>query len=212
MKAYYQALEQPSNENSTNHTYLIWRGMNADNRTSIDVNKLANVRRDIVKNKRLTEAELESIKSDIRKNQQLSDTAENESNASIEHRAREDDMVTRNDAGSNNCLLNSHQNEEERETLVMKQQILEKWEEIKFVEKGSKVKLPNINRDRKAKEMIKTSNKALLMIKEQHHRPLNVTESNELVCATAAVITENKGVRFKKQRKSEMTSCMERKN
>ena len=184
IKAYYQALEQPSNEDGTNHTYQIWRMMNADNRMNIDANKLANIRRDIVKNKQLTGAELESIKSDIRIKQQLSDKAENESNASIEHIAREDNMVTRNDAGSDNCLPNSQQNEEEREVLDMRKQILETWEEIKFVEKGSRVKLPNINKDRKAKELIKTSNKTLIMIKEQDHEPLNVTEINELLYAT----------------------------
>ena len=54
MIAYYQALEQPSNKNTTNRAYEIWRKDNVDNRANIDVNKLANVRRDIVKNKRLT--------------------------------------------------------------------------------------------------------------------------------------------------------------
>ena len=191
MKAYYQALEQPSNENSTNHTYKIWRKMNANYRTTIDANKLANVKRDISKNERLTEAELERIKSDIRKNQQLSDTAENESNASTDNMTR-DDNVTHNDEGNDNYMLESEQNEEERKTLDMKQQILEKWEEIKIIEQGQRVKLPNINKDRKAKELIKISNKALSMIKEQHHEPLDVTEINELLYATAAVITEKK--------------------
>ena len=125
--------------------------MNADNRMNIGANKLANARRDIVKNKLLTEAELESIKSEVRINQKLSDKAENESIASIEHIAREDDMVTRNNAGSDNCLPNSQQNEEEREVLDMRKQILETWEEIKFVEKGSRVKLPNINRTARLK-------------------------------------------------------------
>ena len=125
MKAYYQALEQPSNENSTNHTYDIWRKMNDNNRTNIDANKLANVRRNILKNKRLTEGELERIKSDIRKNQQLSDTAANESNASSENMTR-DENVTRNDEGNDIFMLESEQNEEERKTLDMKQQILKK--------------------------------------------------------------------------------------
>ena len=40
------------------------------------------------------------------------------------------------------------------------------------------------------------------MIKEQHYESLNETEINELVCATAAVVIENKGIRFKRQRKS----------
>ena len=46
MRAYYQALEQPSNENNVNHTYEIWRKMNIDDRANIDANNLANVRRE----------------------------------------------------------------------------------------------------------------------------------------------------------------------
>ena len=49
--------------------------MNIDNRTNIDTNKLANVRRDIVKNKRLTDTELERIRTDIRKEHQSPKTA-----------------------------------------------------------------------------------------------------------------------------------------
>ena len=66
MIAYYQALEQPSNKNTTNRAYEIWRKDNVDNRGNIDANKLANVRRDIVKNKRLTDMELERIRVDVR--------------------------------------------------------------------------------------------------------------------------------------------------
>lgn len=68
---------------------------------------------------------------------------------------REGDMATFKNSGSDNCLLSSQQNEDERGTLDIKQQMLEKWEEIKFVEKGSRVKLPNINKDRKSKKLIK---------------------------------------------------------
>ena len=84
----------------------------------------------------------------------------------------------------------------------MKQQILEKWEETQFVENRSRDKLPNIIKDRKAKELVKASNKALIMIKEQLQKPLNVTEIDELLYTTATVITEKIGVRFKNQRKS----------
>ena len=69
-RAYYQVLEQPSNKNNTSLSYEIWKKMNIDNRTNIDANKLANVRRDIAKNRRLTETELEGIRTDIRKEHQ----------------------------------------------------------------------------------------------------------------------------------------------
>ena len=75
MLAYYEALEQPSNENYPNYTYEIWRKMNIDNRTNIDANKLVNARRDIVKNKRLADTELERIRTGIKKERQSPKTA-----------------------------------------------------------------------------------------------------------------------------------------
>ena len=66
MTAYYQAIVEPSEENNTKHNYRIWREMNTNVRPNIDANRLANVRRDILKNKRLSDAELETIKSQIR--------------------------------------------------------------------------------------------------------------------------------------------------
>ena len=66
MTAYYQGIPEPSEENNTKHTYRIWREMNTNVRPNIDANRLANVRRDILKNKMLPDAELETIKSQIR--------------------------------------------------------------------------------------------------------------------------------------------------
>ena len=93
MIAYYQALEQPSNKNTTNRAYEIWRKDNVDNRGNIDANKLANVRRDIIKNKRLTDMELERIRIDVRKEQQppIATVVDNSTNSV--NVAREDDSV-----------------------------------------------------------------------------------------------------------------------
>ena len=65
--AYYYAPEKPSETNCTTRTYKNWRNNNKDVRPHIDANKLANVRRDIVKNKRLTDEEIHKIKEEIRK-------------------------------------------------------------------------------------------------------------------------------------------------
>ena len=50
---YYCALEKPSETNCTTKTYKTWRNSNKDVRPYIDANKLANVRREIVKIKDL---------------------------------------------------------------------------------------------------------------------------------------------------------------
>ena len=61
MEAYYYAKYHPSDESNTKQTYKIWREKSLKNRQYIDANKLANVRRQIVRGKRLTYIELSQI-------------------------------------------------------------------------------------------------------------------------------------------------------
>ena len=49
MIAFYQALKEPK-DNTTKQTYELWRQKVGKHRGYIDVKKLANVRRDIMKN------------------------------------------------------------------------------------------------------------------------------------------------------------------
>ena len=48
MTAFYQALKEPK-DNTTKQTYELWRQKVGEHRSYIDANKLANVRRDIMK-------------------------------------------------------------------------------------------------------------------------------------------------------------------
>ena len=65
MTAFYQALKERK-DNTTKQTQELWRQKVGEHRSYIDANKLANVRRDIMKNNRLTAAEIEKIKIKIR--------------------------------------------------------------------------------------------------------------------------------------------------
>ena len=49
MEAYVTAQMKPSGETNTKQTYLLWRKSNTTRRLNIDANKLANVRRNIIK-------------------------------------------------------------------------------------------------------------------------------------------------------------------
>lgn len=62
MKAYYDATLSPSEISAMDETYNIWRCKNPNKQPSLDANKLKNIRRDIIKNKRLMYAELDVIK------------------------------------------------------------------------------------------------------------------------------------------------------
>ena len=60
--AFYSVLYKPSGRNITETTFNIWRTHSNYPQDYLDCNKLANVRRDILKNNRLTQAEIELIK------------------------------------------------------------------------------------------------------------------------------------------------------
>ena len=66
MEAFYKATNNPSETTTTKAAYNIWRLQNLTARPNLDANKLANVRRDIIKSKRLTEMELETIRANVR--------------------------------------------------------------------------------------------------------------------------------------------------
>ena len=56
------ALENPSETCTTERLYKLWRERNEMERLYTDTNKLANVRRDVMRKKRLTGAELRKLK------------------------------------------------------------------------------------------------------------------------------------------------------
>ena len=198
-----QAILEPSEENNTKHTYRIWREMNTNVRPNIDANRLANVRRDILKNKRLSDAELETIKYQIREKNEPTLSPPNldaiqEGNNETEGEAREhesdsqkestDDVNVRVDI-SRECL----------QVDEIKQKILDKWYEIKEADLKDRNSLPKIQLNRKAKELIRISNKVIIMIKESREKSLDINEVNELIYATAYVTTKSIGKKITKR-------------
>ena len=65
MTTFYQALKKPKDK-TAKYTYELWIQKVGEYRSYIDANKLANVRRDIMKKNRLTAAEIEKTKTKIR--------------------------------------------------------------------------------------------------------------------------------------------------
>ena len=61
MEAYYYGKYHPLDEGNIKQIYTIWRKNNLSNRQYIDANKLANVRRQILRNKRLIDTDISQI-------------------------------------------------------------------------------------------------------------------------------------------------------
>ena len=62
IESYYTATFFPSKKSNTIETYEIWREKNPTAHTNMDSNKLATMRRTIIKNKYLSEMEINEIK------------------------------------------------------------------------------------------------------------------------------------------------------
>ena len=172
MTAYYQEILELLEENDTKHAYRIWRETNTNVRQNIDANRLANVRRDILKNKRLSHAELETIKSQIREKHEATlppatpDVIQEDDNESDEE-AREhesNDQIERTDCASLSCSIDDVNvrvdiNQECQQVEELKQKILDKWDEIKETDLKDRDSLPKIHLNRKAKELIRIPKK-----------------------------------------------------
>ena len=83
----------------------------------------------------------------------------------------------------------------------MKEDNQRKWEEVKHQGMIDRKPLPKVNKDKNVKHFIRFGNKVIADIKASSKEPLNIRTVNELVYATAVVITEAKGVKVKKGRR-----------
>ena len=63
--AFYETLREPK-DNTTRQTYELWRQKVGEHKSFIDINELANVRRDIMEKNGLKVADIEEIKTKIR--------------------------------------------------------------------------------------------------------------------------------------------------
>lgn len=172
---------------------------NPTSRPNLDANKLANVRRDIVKNKRLSETEIENIRTRIRET--LTDT---ENNQEIEqpHPTVAVDLENEVD-NSRTEEADNGSNVGQNETYVeLKENVMRKWEELKHQEMNERDYLCKISNDKKTKTLIKQANKVLKDIKMGHQDVLDLTSINQLCYAAASVVTEMTSTKKqKKQRK-----------
>ena len=169
------------------------------------------LRRDILKCKRLSDAELKTIKSEVQEQIKSTESSTNPDTAEEINDGIERE-VSQNEGDTNRELLDSTSphsgveiSQEDTNVEEIKQIILEKWDEIKETGFTDRNSLPKINLNRKAKKIIKFSNSAILLIKEARDKPLDINELNDLIYAAACAITEKIGKKIinrqQKQRK-----------
>ena len=164
MEAFYKATNNPSETTTTKAAYNIWRLQNPTARPNLDANKLANVRRDIIKSKRLTEMELETIRANVRQTTPIPEKLKQEM---VEAHVDENTTTLSESAGR---TQKPTETKPEESVIAMKNDILRKWETVKHQEMTERPLLPKIKKDRHARDTIDTANKAIKRKVKNDHR------------------------------------------
>ena len=205
MEAYYYITLNPLETSTTEAMYNLWRQKHPNTRLYIDANKLGNVKRDIIRNKRLTDLELEDIKMKACEMSTSSNSCDSNNTISVDPVEVEENGFCSYET-SDTCE-NSDTPEVEpvgEKVLEMKDNILRKIEIVKEMLIHERPALPKIKIDHHAKDRIEIANKAIFQIKKELGKPLDLTEVNCCVYATASVISESLiyKPKFKKKGKS----------
>ena len=205
MEAYITAQLKPSGESNTKQSYTIWRNANPLERPNMDPNKLANVRRDIIKQKRLTDTEIEAIRKKVKQTWEENDNTTEEDGR---HQEQEDNITDEVDQPEETAT--SQENEENCNEILgedtnqakIRDDILQKWMELKYQDFQDRDMLPKIRHDRITKNLINQANRAIEDIRKENSVEMDITAINQLCYAAATIITEMTGnKKIKQQRK-----------
>ena len=161
---------------ATIETYNIWRHKNPTTQTYLDANKLANVRWDIMRSKRLTDIELDTIKARVMQNNPypVRDMEDREVKTIIMTHNEIQDIPGENITPAQNTT----QACPDEEVLAMKTKLLRKWEVGKEKHIGERPSLPKIRKDWHVCHAIEAANKAVKEIKEEINVSLTLTDIN----------------------------------
>ena len=189
MAAYFTATLYPKESSSTQETYNIWRNQHPGSRPYIDMNKLANTRRDIVKNKRLTEAELHDIRQQVVRDHEIMSPTNNQSNNhNYQDALLQQAEGTANESISTESIAYNVPSVPSDGQSIMTESIIYEWEILKCQPIEMRPKIKKVQVDKKLKLNIKLANESLDTIKADIGRPLTITEINQLMYATALAI------------------------
>ena len=198
LEAFYAASVKPKSGSTTKDAYEIWREKHPADRLAMDANKLANVRRDIIQNKRLTDMELDSIRSRVRKN---AFTTNEPLNADVIHRSQsegeeaEPERIepTIGDAAKAEDATDTTDNHENMMIAEMEEMIRQNLEIIKDTAIDNRIPIPKVRNDHRTKEAIRHANKAIDKMLKELRRDLNITEVNNIIYAAASSVANKVG-------------------
>lgn len=205
MFCFYYALEKPQT-NNTDDTFLTWcsRNSESDKIDGMDANKLANVRRYIMRSKKITDMEIELLKEQVKKDTrepEVEGTNDNDiGNVENDGPVENDDNVQEME----NVIENDRQNDvnegdfDREEMNSMKTDILEELSIVMHTDITEREPLLKIRQIHKFKKLFNLGNIALREICTE--RDPDLTELNQLIYATSRVLQEKSGIKNKRKR------------
>lgn len=209
---FYYALEKPL-INNTEDTFLIWcrRNIDSDKLDNLDANKLANTRRYIMRSKKITDMEIEQIKTQVRTDTRDpeeaevgeldEDTLENERLVEDDNNERERDLDNENDRQIRDGNVEGipHGDDFDPEELSsMKADILEVLSIVIHTGIGDREPLLKIRQTHKYRNLFILGNEALSQLCTERNPDL--TELNQLIYSTSKVLQEKCGIRNRRKR------------
>ena len=173
MTAFYEAKFSPAEGSSTEQTYKLWREKHPEIRPAMDANKLAKVRPDIIKNKRLEDTTLQQIQNDIREKIEIQNvdntcnaTKDGTEESEIQH---ETTVISQPDIETSD-QTNTNDSASSEEVSAISEKIMNKLEELKHQHLSDRIQLPKIRQDRRAKDLIIQGKYCDPQIKNTGHR------------------------------------------
>ena len=207
MYCFYYTLENPE-MNNTDGTFIKWceRNSDSDKRAYLDANTLANVRRYITREKKLTDEELNHIKTQVRHEMRhrLHEETILESNGDHEERELPAAATGENNESPYNPLMDDivieKRESEGNEISSMKIDILEEFSKVQQTELRDRQVLLKIRNSRKYRAMFDVANKALQIICNELNPDL--TCLNELLYSAGKILQEKCGMKLQKKRRN----------
>ena len=224
--AFYCALNKPLGRNVTETTFNIWKKHSKHPRDYLECNKLANVRRDILKNSRLSDSEIEVIKkkawAETQGSEKGIDKSQTETVNEVNDGQREKntDVCGGGEVRENAREVTNIERQEkegvnrngvydltfaEQNKILLSQVInkIREYAKIKNIEMKDRQSLVKIRNNKQALKQIKIANYAMKKILEEFEPDL--TEMNQLIYATAYVVSSQTN-NFK-DKKSKPNNC-----
>ena len=119
----------------------------------MDANKLANVRRDIIRRKRLEDTTLQQLQNAIREKIERQNI-DNNSNDVEETEMQHETIVNEAPNTETLCRTNTNDSAPNDEINEISEKITIRLEELKHQKLSDRIQLPKIRKDRKAKDLI----------------------------------------------------------